>query len=78
MEGQSDNRRRLASLLNEVAVLEGTQRTLVEGVEVTRISKPVPRAPVVYQPKIRGVSSNGTENRRNGFQAVYLLHGRLA
>jgi len=35
-----------------VAVHEGTQRTLVEGVEVTRISKPVPRAPVVYQPKI--------------------------
>ncbi len=52
MKGQSDNRRRLASLLNEVAVHEGTQRTLVEGVEVTRISKPVPRAPVVYQPKI--------------------------
>jgi AraC-like DNA-binding protein len=52
MKGQSDNRRRLASLLNEVAVHEGTQRTLVEGVEVTRISKQVPRAPVVYQPKI--------------------------
>ena len=52
MKGQSDNRRRLASLLNEVAVHEGTQRTLVEGVEVTRISKPVPRTPVVYQPKI--------------------------
>jgi hypothetical protein len=52
MKGQSDNRRRLAGLLNEVAVHEGTQRTLVEGVEVTRVSKPVPRAPVVYQPKI--------------------------
>ena len=25
-----------------------------------------------------GVSSNGTENRRNGFRAVYLLDGRLA
>src|SRR6516162_5601577 len=52
MRGQSDNRKRLASLLNEVAVHEGTHRTLVEGVEVSRISRAVPRAPVVYQPKI--------------------------
>jgi AraC-like DNA-binding protein len=52
MDGRSDNRKRLASLLNEVAVHEGTQRTLVEGVEVSRVSKPVPRAPVVYQSKI--------------------------
>ena len=52
MKGQNDNRTRLASLLSEVAVHEGTQRTRVAGVDVTRISKPVPRAPVVYQPKI--------------------------
>ncbi len=52
MDGQKHTRERLASLLNEVAVHEGTQRTLVEGVEVTRILKSVPRAPVVYQPKI--------------------------
>jgi hypothetical protein len=52
MIGQSDNRKRLASLLNEEAVDEGTHRTLVEGVDVSRVSKPVPRAPVVYQSKI--------------------------
>ena len=52
MNGLSDNRKRLASLLDEVAVHEGTHRTLVEGVEVSRVTKPVPRAPVVYQPKI--------------------------
>ncbi len=52
MKGQSDNRKRLASLLAEVAIHEGTHRTLVEGVEVSRVSKSVPRAPVVYQPKI--------------------------
>ena len=52
MDGQKHTRERLASLLNEVAVHEGTQRTLVEGVEVTRILKSVPCAPVVYQPKI--------------------------
>jgi AraC-type transcriptional regulator N-terminus len=52
MVRQTDTSKRLASLLDEVAVHEGTQRTLVEGVEVSRVSKPVPRAPVVYQPKI--------------------------
>jgi AraC-like DNA-binding protein len=52
MKDQSGNRQRLAGLLDEVAVQEGTQRTLVEGVEVSRVSKPVPRTPIVYQPKI--------------------------
>jgi AraC-like DNA-binding protein len=52
MVRQTDTSKRLASLLDEVAVHEGTHRTLVEGVEVSRVSKPVPRAPVVYQPKI--------------------------
>src|SRR5262249_48817798 len=52
MDGQSDNRQRLASLLDQGAGDGGTNRTLVEGVEVCRVSKPVPRAPVVYQPKI--------------------------
>jgi AraC-like DNA-binding protein len=52
MDRQTENRKRLASLLDEVAVHEGIHRTLVEGVEVVRISRPEPRAPVVYQPKI--------------------------
>ncbi len=52
MDGQADIRKRLASLLDEVAVHEGVHRTPVEGVEVARVSGPVPRAPVVYQPKI--------------------------
>src|SRR6201996_1408907 len=52
MKGQTDNRQRLASLLSDVAVHEGTQQTLVEGVQGARGSKPVPRAPIVYQPKI--------------------------
>ena len=52
MKRQSDNRKRLADLLGEVAVNEGMHRTPVEGVEVARVSKPVPRAPVVYQPKV--------------------------
>ena len=52
MSGRSDHRTRLASLLGEVAVQEGVHRTSVEGVEVVRVSEPVPRAPIVYQPKI--------------------------
>jgi len=52
MESQTDNRRRLARLLDEAAVHEGKNRTLVEGMELFRASKPSPRAPVVYQPKI--------------------------
>jgi AraC-like DNA-binding protein len=44
--------KRLASLLGEVAVREGVQPTLVEGVDVARVSKPSPRAPMVYQPNI--------------------------
>ena len=52
MDGQSESRKRLASLLDEVALHEGTHPTLVEGVEVARVSQPVQRAPVVYRPKI--------------------------
>ena len=52
MKGRDDHRQRLAGLLSEVAVHEGIHRTLVAGVEVARISQPVPRAPVVYRPKI--------------------------
>src|SRR5947209_4343298 len=52
MDGQSDNRKRLASLLNEVAIHEGIHPTLVEGVEVARVSQPAHRAPVAYRPKI--------------------------
>jgi AraC-like DNA-binding protein len=52
MDDRNDNRERLASLLNEVAEREGRQSSLVEGVEVIRVSTSVPRAPVVYQPKI--------------------------
>jgi AraC-like DNA-binding protein len=63
MDGQKDTRKRLASLLSEVAVHEGTHRTLVEGVEVSRRSRSSPRAPVVYQPKIVVVG----QGRKRGY-----------
>lgn len=63
MDGQKDTRKRLASLLNEVAVHEGAHRTLVEGVEVTRRSRSSPRTPVVYQPNIVVVG----QGRKRGY-----------
>jgi AraC-like DNA-binding protein len=52
MNEQGDQRERLARLLGEIAVGEGMQRTLIEGVEVFRATESVPRAPIVYQPRI--------------------------
>jgi AraC-like DNA-binding protein len=63
MDGRKDSRERLASLLDEVAVHEGRQRTLVDGVEVTRRSRPSSRTPVVYQPNIVVVG----QGRKRGY-----------
>jgi AraC-like DNA-binding protein len=52
VENRDDHRDRIARLLGEVAVEEGMQRTLIEGVEVFRASESVPRAPIVYLPRI--------------------------
>ena len=52
MNEQGDQRERLARLLGEIAVGEGMQRTLIEGVEVFRATESVPRAPIVYLPRI--------------------------
>jgi AraC-like DNA-binding protein len=52
MDHQTEDRKHLASLLNELAVHEGPQRTLIEGVELSRRSQPSLRIPVVYQPNI--------------------------
>jgi AraC-like DNA-binding protein len=52
MDSQNDNRKRLARLLDEVAVQEGIQQTSVEGVRVARHSEPRPRTPVIYEPMI--------------------------
>src|SRR3954462_14863652 len=52
MDEQARYRERLAGLLGEIAVKEGLQPTLIDGVHVFRGSKPVPRAPMVYRPHI--------------------------
>ena len=64
-EVRSDDwpRRRLAELLNAVTERDGTHPTPVEGVEVWRSSSPIPRHPVVYQPKIVVVG----QGRKRGY-----------
>ena len=63
MDGQNDNRKRLASLLNEVAVNEGVHPTLVDGVVVSRHSTPLPRTPAIYEPMIVVVG----QGRKRGY-----------
>ena len=71
MNGQGDHRGRLASLLGEIAVEEGMQRTLIEGVEVFRASESVPRAPIVYQPRILIVGQGRKRAYLGGETYVY-------
>ena len=52
MDGQNDNCKRLARVLDDVAFQEGIHQTLVEGVRVARHSEPQPRTPVIYEPMI--------------------------
>jgi AraC-like DNA-binding protein len=52
MDGQNENRKRLACLLNGVADREGIHPTLVKGVRVARHSEPRPRTPCIYEPMI--------------------------
>jgi AraC-like DNA-binding protein len=52
MDSQNNSRKRLASLLDEVAVHEGMHPTLVEGVQVLRRTQPLPRTLMVYHPNI--------------------------
>jgi AraC-like DNA-binding protein len=52
MNDVGNQRNRLAGLLNTIAVEEGLKRTPVEGVELFRASAPIPRAPIVYLPRI--------------------------
>ncbi len=52
MDGQEENRKRLARLLDEVAAQEGIHQTPIEGVRVARHSAPKPRTPVIYEPMI--------------------------
>lgn len=61
----SDNwrRLRLAELIEALTVHDGEHRTRVEGVLLWRASAPIPRHPVVYQPRIVVVA----QGRKRGY-----------
>src|SRR3954463_4228488 len=52
MDDKAMSEERLASLLGEIAVEEGLQPTLIDGVHVFKGPRSVPRAPMVYRPHI--------------------------
>lgn len=52
MRVKSNSRKRLAALLDEVAVDEGIHPTPVDGVLVARNTEPRPRTPAIYEPMI--------------------------
>jgi hypothetical protein len=77
MNEQGDQRERLARLLGEIAVGEGMQRTLIEGVEVFRATESVPRAPIVYQPRILIVGQGRKRAYLGGETYVYDAYNYL-
>jgi AraC-like DNA-binding protein len=70
MNGSNATLARLAKLLDELAVREGGNPTIVEGVEVFRISEPVPRHPVVYRPRLLVVG----QGRKVGYLGDEVYH----
>ena len=66
MDIPNDNAKRLASLLNEVAVEEGAHPTSIDGVRVFRSTESRPRTPTIYEPMIIIVAQ--------GQKRVYLGH----
>ena len=70
MDGLNASQIQLARLLDELAVDEGGNRTNLEGVEVFRISQPVPRHPVVYRPKLLFVG----QGRKVGYIGDEVYH----
>jgi AraC-like DNA-binding protein len=69
--------RRMTALLHSLASLEGTHPTVLEGVQLMRVSKPVPRMPVLYEPGIVIVG----QGRKRGYLGdqvfIYDAHNYL-
>ena len=71
MDDVGNQRNRLACLLEKVAVEEGMSRTAVDGVEVFRASTSIPRAPIVYMPRILVVGKGRKRAFLGGETYVY-------
>jgi AraC-like DNA-binding protein len=55
--------RRMTVLLRSLAIREGTHPTAIEGVNLMRVSRPIPRTPVLYEPGIVIVG----QGRKHGY-----------
>jgi AraC-like DNA-binding protein len=78
-ESRSDElrRSRLAELIEELTIHDGEHRTRVEGVVLWRASAPIPRHPVVYQPRIVVVAQGRKRGYLGGEMYCYDPHQYL-
>lgn len=67
----------IAELLREVATREGVHPTLVEGVSLMRVSRPLPRMPVLYEPGIFIVGQGRKRGYLGGQVYTYDAHNYL-
>jgi len=63
MDAMEKNRRRMVELLGDLAPLEGTRESLLEGVKLMRVNCAVQRIPVMYEPSIVIVA----QGRKRGY-----------
>jgi AraC-like DNA-binding protein len=63
MDAMEKNRRRMVELLGELATLDGTRESLLDGVRLMRASCAVQRIPVMYEPSIVIVA----QGRKRGY-----------
>lgn len=64
-------RLRLAKLIEALTIHDGEHRTRVEGVVLWRMSNPIPRHPVVYQPRIVIVAQGRKRGYLGGLMYCY-------
>lgn len=75
MPSPSDDRSRLAVLLDGLADREGTQSTLIPGVDLGRVSEPSRRKPLVYEPMLLFLGQ-GRKRARLGDEVIEYGPGR--
>ena len=65
------NRRRMVQLLREMAKVEGTQGTSLDGVKLARADRSYPRTPVLYEPSIVILASGQKRGYVGGREFVF-------
>ncbi len=65
------NRRRMVALLREMAGVEGTQASRLEGVKLLRADRAYPRTPVLYEPSLVILASGRKRGYVGGREFVF-------